>query len=123
MFINAEALKVLGQRRLDPFVQSRKIWPSILLDLSLESVQLLDLIDVIGDLHAVVVDLCIDRGPLNHQAFGVAAVRDENGEVAVVFGLRAAFLIVAVLLLVRKLLVVRDRLSVDTHKKSARRAN
>ena len=123
MFINAEALQVLSQRRLNPLVQRRKIWTSILLDLTLEAVQLLDLIDVIGHLHAVVVDLCIDCRSFNHQAFGVSAICDENGEVAVVFGFGAALLVVLVLLVVRELLVVRDRLSVDTHKRSARRAN
>lgn len=123
MLIDAEAFKIFSERGLDSLIESGEVWSGILLDLAFETVQLLDLVDVIGDLHAVKVDLSVDSGSLNHQAFVISGIRHENREVAVVFGLGATLFIFTVLLIVRKLLIIWDRLSVNTHKNSARRAN
>ena len=82
-----------------------------------------DLVDIVGDLHAVVVDLSIDGGSLDNQASVFTTIGDKDCEVTVVFGLGATFFIIDLVLAVRILLVIRDRLSVNTHKNSARRAD
>lgn len=111
MLIDAEAFQVFGQRGLDPLIQGREVRTGILFDLALEAMELLDLIDVVGDLDAVVVDLSVDGGALDNQASVLAAICDKDGEIAVVLGFGATFFIFILVLAVRKLLVVRDRLS------------
>lgn len=118
VLVDAEAFKVLGQGSLDPFVERGEIGTSILLDLALKTMELLDLVDVVGHLHAVVVDLSVDGGALNDETLAVTAVSDEDGEVAVVLSLGAA-LFVALILLVRELLVVGNGLPANTHKSAA----
>ena len=123
VLVDTEAFEVLGQSRLDSLVKCREVGTGILLDLALKAVEFLHLTDVVADLNAVVVDLGIDSGALNDEAFAITAISDEDGEVAVVLGFWAALLIFTLVLFIRKLLIVRDRLPVNTHKISTGASN
>ena len=80
MLIDAEAFQVLGQRRLDSLVKRGEVGTSVLLDLALKAMELLDVVDVLGDLHAVIVDLSVNSCALNNEALGITAISDKNGD-------------------------------------------
>jgi len=73
-------------------------------------VKLLLLSNIAGHLDTVEVDLSVDGGGLDDHAALAGAIRNINGEVAVVLGLGTVVL--TFLLLLTHLLVIRDRLSI-----------
>jgi len=111
VLVDAETLKVLGESGLDPLIKGGKIGTGILLDLAFKTVELLYLGDIGADLHAVVVDLSVDGGALDDEATLTIGISHENGEVAVVLGFGTTLFIIVTVLVIGKLLVVRDRLS------------
>ena len=109
MLVDAVALKILNESGLDALIERRKVWACVHANLALEPVQLLLLGDVAAHLHSVEVDLSVDSGGLNDHTGLAVSFSHVDGEVAVVFGLRA--IVLTILLLVAHLLIIRDRLS------------
>jgi hypothetical protein len=117
MLVDAEALEVLCQGSLDALVEGREVGSSVLLDLTLKTVELLLVADIGADLHTVVVDLGVDSGALNDHAALAALVGDVDGEVAVVLSFGASLVLLVLLLLIRELLIIGDWLSTNKKKK------
>ena len=116
MLVDAEAFQVFGQGSLDPLIEGREVGTGILFNLAFKAMERLDLVDIVGDLNTVVVDLGVDGGTLDNKASIFATIGDKNCEITVVLGLGATFFIIALVLTVRILLVIGDWLSVNTHK-------
>ena len=100
MLVNAVAFQVFGQGCLDPLIEGREVGTSILFDLAFEAMELFDLVDIVSDLHAVVVNLSIDGGSLDNQASVFTTIGDKDCEVTIVLGLGATFFIIDLVLAV-----------------------
>lgn len=111
MLVDAVAFQVFSQGCLDSLIEGREVGTGILFDLAFKAMELFDLVDVVSDLHTVVVDLGINSGSLDNQASVFTGICDKDCEVTVVLGFRATFFILGRVLAVRILLVIRDRLS------------